>query len=107
MAAIRTCELPDGALLSRYSGSGAYADGYVAEIAKTVSPAEFVEAFYTTAVFKLERWILRLLVSRPSTDAQAKQLAQGELGSFAAWSVEARAPDQLLLSDFTRRTKSW
>ena len=107
MASIRPCELPAGALLSRYSGSGAYADCYVAEIARTVSHADFVEAFYTTFVFKLERLILGLLVSRPSTDAQATQLAQGTLGSFAAWSVEDRAPDQLLLSDFTGRTKSW
>jgi len=107
MPRIRPCQLPTGALLSRYLGSGAYADCYVAEIARTVSHAEFVEAFYTTMVFKLERLILRLLVSRPSTDAQATQLAQGTLSSFAAWSVEGRAPDQLLLSDFTGRTKSW
>ena len=107
MSSIRSCELPAGALLSRHSGPGAYADCYVAEIGRTVSHAEFVEAFYTTAVFKLERLILRLLVSRPSTDAQATQLAQGTLSSFAAWTVEGRAPDQLLLSDFTGRTKSW
>ena len=107
MARIRPCQLPAGALLTRYTGSGAYADCYVTEIGRTVSHAEFVEAFYTTVVFKLERWILRLLVSQPSTDAQAKQLAQGTLSSFAAWSVEGRAPDQLLLSDFTGRTKSW
>ena len=107
MAAIRTCELPDGALLSRYSGSGAYADCYVAEIAGAVSHAEYVEAFYTSPVFKLERFILRLLVFRPSTDAQARQLARGELDAFAAWSVEGRAPNQLLLCDFTGSTRSW
>jgi hypothetical protein len=105
--AIHSCELPADALLNRYSGSGAFADCYVAEIAGTVSHAEFVEAFYTTAVFKLERLILRLLVSRPSTDAEAQQIAQGNRDSFAAWSVEARATDQLLISDFTGRTKSW
>ena len=97
MSAIRRCELPAGALLNRYSASGAYVDCYVAEIAGIVSHAEFVEAFYTSAVFKLERSILRLLISRSSTDTQAKQLAQGTLSSFAAWSVEGRAPDQLLL----------
>jgi hypothetical protein len=107
MTTIRPCKLPAGALLDRYSASGAYADCYVAEIGRAVSHAEFVEAFYTTVVFKLERLILRLLASRPSTDAQARQLAQGTLSSFAAWSVEGRAPDQLLLSDFTGRTRSW
>src|SRR4051812_28810807 len=69
--------------------------------------AEFVEAFYTTAVFKLERLLLRVFAARPSTDGQAGKLARGELSSFAAWSVEGRAPDQLLLSDFSGRTRSW
>lgn len=104
---IRPCPLPSDALLNRYLASGAYADCYVTEVTHPVSHAEFVEAFYTTAVFKLERLILRLVASRPSTDAQAGQLARGELSSFAAWSVEARASNQLLLCDLSGRTRSW
>lgn len=64
-------------------------------------------AFYTTWLFRLERWILRLAVARPSTDEEAHQLARGEGEAFAAWSVEARAPGQLLMCDFTGRTRSW
>ncbi len=100
-------ELPADALLGRYSGSGAYADCYSATISRAVSHAEFVEAFYTTWVFRLERLILKLAVSRPSTDAEARELAEGTRDSFAAWNVEARAADQLLLGDFMGRTKSW
>jgi len=107
MNSIQPCELPPDALLRRYRERGAYTDCYAVEIPKAVSHAEYVEAFYTTWVFKLERLILRLLVSRPSTDAGARQLARGERDDFAAWSVEARAPDQLLLADFVGRTKSW
>jgi len=107
VTAVHPCTLPADALLRRYSGSGAYADCYVTEIASTVTHAEFVEAFYTTSVFKLERLILRLLASRPSTDSQANQLALGMLGSFAAWLVEDRTPNQLLLADITGRTRSW
>jgi len=66
-----------------------------------------VEAFYTTAVFKLERLLLARFVSKPSSDAQARQLAAGELNSFAAWDVEERRVDQLLMSDFRGRTRSW
>ena len=55
MAIIRSCELPSNALLNRYLASGAYADCYVTEVTRRVSHAEYVEAFYTTAVFKLER----------------------------------------------------
>jgi hypothetical protein len=107
MATIRSCQLPPDALLNRYLVSGTYADCYVTEVRHRVSHAEFVEAFYTTAVFKLERLILRLFVARPSTDTQARQLARGELSAFAAWSVEGRAPNQLLLCDLSGRTRSW
>jgi hypothetical protein len=94
-------------LLRQCRERGAYTDCYAAETPQAVSHAEYVEAFYTTWVFKLERLILGLLVSRPSTDAEARHLALGERDKFAAWSVEARAPDQLLLADFVGRTKSW
>ena len=105
--AIRPCELPPAALLGRYAGSGGHADCYVTEVPGTVSHARYVEAFYTTGIFKIERLILRLLAARPSTDVEARQLAEGARASFAAWTVEARAADQLLLSDFTGRTRSW
>lgn len=107
MIAVQACELPDGALLRRYQGGGAYADCYVTDLARPVSHAEYVEAFYTTAVFRLERWLLSRFVARPSTDAQAAALAAGTLASFAAWNVEARGPDQILLTDFQGRTRSW
>jgi hypothetical protein len=101
------CELPRSALLRRYIDTGAYADCYVTEIDALVAHAEYVEAFYTTPVFKLERLILKWVVDKPSTDADAGRLARGESDSFAAWSVEARAPNQLLLCDYQHRTRSW
>ncbi len=107
MSVIRSSELPLDSLLQHVVGSGAYADCYTAEIARSVSQAEFVEAFYTTTVFKVERFILRMFADRPSTDSQAGELARGERDSFAAWSVEGRCANQLLLRDFTGRTRSW
>jgi hypothetical protein len=107
MAHIRSCPLPPEALLSKYSGSGGYADCYMTELQRTVSHAEFVEAFYTGSVFKIERFLLKLLLSKPSTDAQAKQLAAGELESFSAWRVEGRTTNQLLMCDVGGRTRSW
>jgi hypothetical protein len=104
---IEACELPGQALLRRYSVDGAYADAYTTTIERRIAHAAYVEAFYTTWLFKLERRLLALLVARPSTDAQARELARGERTSFAAWEVEATAPDQLLLSDFRGRTRSW
>ena len=66
-----------------------------------------MEAFYTTAVFKLERLLLSWFIARPSTDAQARELATGHLNSFAAWNVEARETNQMLLTDIQGRTCSW
>ena len=72
-----------------------------------MSHAEFVEAFYTGGVFKIERLLLKLALSKPSTDAQAKQLAAGELEYFSAWRVEGRTTNQLLMCDVGGRTRSW
>ena len=105
MSSVRLTEVPPHSLLSRYVGSGAYVDCYDTEVSGAVSHAQFVEAFYSTPLFKLERLLLRLLASRPSTDAEAKQLARGERSSFAAWRVEARAADEVLLS--AGHTRSW
>jgi hypothetical protein len=107
MTPIRRCELPQDALLRRYAGGGAYADCYATDVAWGVSHAQYVEAFYTTALFKAERLVLRWVVAKPSTDVDAGLLAAGARDSFAAWHVEARATDQLLLRDFRSRTRSW
>ncbi len=107
MGTVKSCALPEEALTQHYRVSGAHTDCFFTELARPVTHAELVEAFYTTGLFKLERWILRLCVSRPSTDAEARALARGERDSFAAWTVEARAPNQVLLRDFTGHTCSW
>ncbi|WP_374564676.1 hypothetical protein [Ideonella sp.] len=107
MPDIHACELPANALLRRYLDEGAYADCYRIDVAGNVSQPEFVEAFYTTAVFKLERRLLAWFASRPSTDQQARDLAHERRNSFAAWNVEARVNGQLLMADMHQRTRSW
>jgi hypothetical protein len=107
VSVIRACPLPDGALLARYTNAGAYTDCYTADVAKPVALAEYLEAFYTGKVFRIERILLRLFLSKPSTDAEVRQLARGEAVQFSAWKVEARTADQLLLCDSWGRTRSW
>jgi hypothetical protein len=107
MSSVRACALPENALLSKYTRAGAYTDCYTTEIAGPVSHAAFVAAFYTSRLFKLERLMLALLVSKPSTDAQARDLASGAASRFAAWRVEDRDADQLLVCDFLSYTRSW
>ena len=107
MPSIQPCPLPPRALLARYAEAGAYTDCYAGDVARAVSHAEFVAAFYTGALFKIERWLLGLFAARPSTDAQVRELAAGERDTFAAWRVEGRAADQLLMCDIAGRTRSW
>lgn len=107
MPSVQPCSLPPEALLSRYADAGAYTDCYTAQVPRSVSHAEYVEAFYTGGLFRMERLLLRLFLARPSTDAQVRQLAAGELADFAAWRVEDRCADQLLMCDIGGRTRSW
>ena len=104
---IRTSPLPDEALLAKYARAGAYTDCYSVEVSGQVSQAQYVEAFYTGRVFKLERLILKWLVAKPSTDVEARQLAAGERSACAAWTVEGRAAAQLLMCDYLGRTRFW
>ncbi len=107
MFSIKPCPLPDNALLNIYNKNGMYSDCYTTVIPNAVTHSQYVQAFYTTPVFKLERAILNWVVSKPSSDAQVAQLVEGETNTFSAWNVENRCDDQLLMSDYQKRTRSW
>lgn len=107
MKNINSAPLPEESFLHLYKVSGAYTDCYSVGIDAQVSHAEFVQAFYTSTLFKLERFILGLLAARPSNDQQARDLAEGGSSTFAVWTVEKRDSCQLLLREFTGSTRSW
>ncbi len=101
------CDLPADVLLRRYAFAGTYVDCFSTTVPMVVTLADYVQAFYTTPVFKLERAILARVVAKPSTDAQARQLAHSEIDAFAAWRVEDRNARELLMCDFRAHTRSW
>ena len=82
-------------------------DCYQTEIFGRAALREYIAAFYTTPLFRLERFILSVTVLKPSTDFQARQLAEGAMETFAAWRVEYRSENELLMCDFIERTRSW
>ncbi|MGI9407786.1 MAG: hypothetical protein ACR2O4_15535, partial [Hyphomicrobiaceae bacterium] len=105
---VESCDLPDGSLLDSYANAEeCYTDCYTTDISAVVPLSDFVAAFYTTRLFKLERIILRFAASRPSTDGQARELGTGLIDRFAAWRVEKRTDRQLLMCDLSGRTRSW
>ena len=107
MPVIGPAPIPQGSFLQRYRDEGGYADCYLAQLPGQVSQADFVTAFYTTRLFRLERWILSVFAKRPSSDDEAAELARGERDRFAAWQVERRSDNEMLLCDFSGRTRSW
>ncbi|MFC3151425.1 hypothetical protein ACFOEK_10345 [Litoribrevibacter euphylliae] len=107
MSEVQRSALPDSALSKHYEAKGAYTDCFFLDVPQKVSFEEYVEAFYTTPLFKLERKILALVVRKPSTDGQAKALAKGERTQFSSWNEEARGENQILMSDFMNKTRSW
>ncbi len=107
MSHVQPCSLPMHSFLRKYQEGLGFADCYCVEVSGHVTQAEFIAAFYTSRLFKLERTLLKLLASKPATDTDATMLATGQVSVFSAWKVEAQTPSQLLLADFTGRTRSW
>ena len=97
---------PDSLLAQLAEERGAFADAYMLSVPRAVTLAGFVEAFYTTRLFKIERALLALL-GKPSSDAMARALARGEGERLAVWTVAARRPHELLMHEDSGATRSW
>jgi hypothetical protein len=104
---------PEDALLKTYRGGahperwGSYGDCFSVRVGGVVSLADFVFAFYTSPLFRIERLLLRAFIGAPSSDRGARALAEGSASSFAAWYVGDRTATQLLMCDRFERTRSW
>ena len=113
MPSIKQVAVPADALLCTFRGGRhpqlwhAYRDCFTVSIDGAVTLAQFVMAFYTTPLFRVERWLLGLLARGASTDAEAAAVAAGTGERFAVWSVGARSDSELLMCDRYERTRSW
>jgi hypothetical protein len=105
--------VPSDALLKTYRGGphperwGTYADCFAVTIDREVDLTDFVFAFYTSPVFRIEGFILRLLLGASSSKADARAVAGGTSDTFSAWYVGQRTATQLLMCDRYERTRSW
>jgi hypothetical protein len=103
---------PTNALLVTHRGRhperwGGYHDCFRICVPGRVTLQQFVVAFYTSRLFRLERALLRIFLAIPSSDADAYALARGTRNTFAVWYVGARTPTELLMCDHYERTRSW
>jgi hypothetical protein len=105
MPGVRRIPLPEHALLQSRRAAGAFTDCYALRIGRTVTLADYIAAFFTTPVFRLERWIIARMLGHASTDAQAHALADSRSDRFVVWVTEARNSKQILLG--VGRTATW
>lgn len=107
MLSIEKCSAPENTFLEKYLSNRNYVDCYTTTLDKQISFSEFIFAFYTTWLFKVEQFILTRIAKKPSSDVEARKLANAKIDKFAAWTVEARSENEILLCDFVGRTRSW
>jgi hypothetical protein len=106
MHTVQDSKAPAGSLLQGCQEAGEYIDAYALPFDSPVSLEAFVEAFYCTPLFRAERVVLTVF-GYPSRDAQARALLQGQGERFAAWRLQARRPNELLMTDAQGATRSW
>ena len=100
--------VPEGALLRPYADrADCFTDAYCADVGRPMALDAYLRAFYATWAFAPEKLLLRLALRRPAQVFEVGPLALGEADCFAAWDVEARTKDEVLLVDLGGRTRSW
>lgn len=103
MAGVHEVPVPPDSLLGGYSARG-YVDAWAVTLDRPLGLAAFIRAFYESRAFRPERIVLGFAGLRGSA-ADLEALAEGGGTRFAAWTVEARRSDQVLLA--AGRTRSW
>lgn len=107
MSNIIEAEIPPDALSARYVEEAAFVDCYYIEIPKEITLDRYIEAFYTTPLFKVERTILSIATFKAASDREAAELSLEKSNSYSIWTVENRNSNQIILRDFTKKTRSW
>jgi len=105
MICVRRCEVPAGALISRYVGKG-HVDAYAVSVRQSIALDTFIAAFFETPIFRLERRILAL-AGKASSAEQIRDLAEGTGERMAAWRVVDRVEGELLMEVDKTPIRTW
>lgn len=105
---VKSGSIPEGAMLGTYAAkSGCYTDCFFVDVPGPVNLSDFILNFFNTPVFRLERKLLNLFGSHPSTNDDVVNLASGAGDSLAIWKVEKRNNDQLIMAVGKGPIRSW
>jgi hypothetical protein len=102
----RIAPLPDSLIARHQARTGGFADSFRTIVPVTTDLAGFVTTFYTTRLFRAERWMLAR-AGQPSTDAQIAALFDGTGTEFAVWRIADCTENELLMQEKSGATASW
>ena len=104
----RPCGVPRDGLLDAYvERPGVYTDCFEVMHPLEATLEDFINAFYTTWLFRLERLVLTVPLRHWVRDSEVRALAKGQRSIFAAWRVEDRTANEILLCDLSGGTRSY
>lgn len=98
-------ELPKATLIANQAELGFFTDCFCTEIFGQFELSDYITAFYTSPIFRIERFLLRLAPKGRSTDQDVAALAAGQAKQLAIWTEEFRRSDEVLMN--AGKTKSW
>ncbi len=100
--------IPEAAFLKTYEyKAGCYVDCYYLDVPESVSLPDYVYAFFTSPVFRIERAMLRLFASSQSSDCDVKELATNKGDRLAGWRAMARDDTQMILAVGEGPIRTW
>jgi hypothetical protein len=74
---------------------------------KGVTLESYINAFFNTWLFRIERMILNTAAKKPASDEDIARLAQGTSNTMSAWQVERRDADQILFEVPQTPIRTW
>ena len=98
---------PEGLLTAYDKTPQCHTDCYRATVVKPVNLHDYILAFYDSSAFIPERMLIGFALGRKADREEVRCLANGEITSFSAWTVESRTLDEILLADISGATRSW
>ncbi len=94
---IRKTTLPAHAMLSRYAdGTASYTDCFAYDYAGPVDLENFLNAFFNSWVFRLERFILKAAARVTISDEDTANFAAARSDRMGLWTAQDRDESQVL-----------
>lgn len=108
MFSVKTGEIPETGSLAKYRDHpGCYTDCFFVDVPGDISLSEYISAFFNNFPMRVERSMLTLLASKPSSIEDVQHLALGTNDKLAIWETEEREQNQLLMSVGNGPIRSW